>query len=116
MIRIGLNELRNLVININIATGSSTEENNMSAERTILERGTSLTESFVINPYAGNINLSSNEKSKLYLKVIEKIPAKDKLHISILTGLKVREMLMKYQSKYDWRLVLRNVRDSTSDP
>ena len=55
---------------------------------------------FHLNLYASNINLWSIEGGKLYTKAIEELPENQKIRASIQNGLKVKEILNKYHSKY----------------
>ena len=83
-------ELRNLGISTLIINELSTEVSAMSRPT-----GPATGESFTINPYAGDINPSTESGSKLYLKAMEEVPQKDKLYISISNGTKVSDMLEK---------------------
>ena len=54
-----------------------------------------VTETFDFNPFAGNINPSTNKGSKLYLKAIEALPLNQRVNIMIKTSHKVRNIIVQ---------------------
>ena len=75
-----------------------------------------LTEIFNLNPHAGDINPSSTEGGKLYMKATEELPENQKIRVSLANGLKVRDALNKNRSKFAWGPLLSKVPDSNDDP
>ena len=75
-------ELRSLGINNTLTIDSSAELNTMLDKA----KDPSIVETFMINPYASDINTSNQEGSKLHLKMTEEFPKKEKLHVSISNG------------------------------
>ena len=61
-----------------------------------------------MNPFAVDINPTTSEGSKLYLKATEQWSTKDCLSLTIENGPKIREALDGLQSRFPWgRLISR---------
>ena len=57
-------------------------------------------EVFNVNPRTDNINSSSIEGGKLYMKATEKLTKNQKIRVSLTKGLKVRDIPNKNRSKF----------------
>ena len=68
-----------------------------------------VTKIFDFNLFAGNINLSTNERSKLYLKVIEALSLNQRVNIIIKTSHKVRNILENNYSTFAWGKLIAKV-------
>ena len=68
-----------------------------------------VTEIFDFNLFAGNINLFTNEESKLYLKVVEALPLNQRINITI------KNMLENDRSTFTWEKLIAKVPSTMRD-
>ena len=72
-------------------------------------------ETFNVNPYANNINPSTDSGSKLYMKATEPLSKAQQLETSMDNGMNVRNHLERQRHRFAWGKLLSKVPDSSSD-
>ena len=95
----------------NIGAGSGTGLASVNNTRTAI----TVTKIFDFNPFAGDINPSTNEGSKLYLKATEVLPLNQKVNVIIETGYEVRNILENNYSTVAWGKLIAKVPDAAGN-
>ena len=95
-----------------MATTAASTGTSLAPVNNNLGTDTTVTESFETNPFAGNINPSTIEGSKLYLKATEVPPLNQRVNVSIETGHEVRNVLENDRSTFAWGKLIAKVPDA----
>ena len=103
MPRVGRRELQSLGINTSTPVENMAEEPATTVATTV--------EVFEMNPFAVDINPTTSEGSKLYLKATEQWSTKDRLSLTIENGPKIREVLDGLRSRFAWGRLISRITD-----
>ena len=98
------------MVSIAAGTGTSLALGNNNTGTAVV-----VTEIFDTNPFIGNINPSTNEGSKLYLKATEVLLLNQRVNVLIETGHEVQNILENDRSTFAWRKLIAKVPDDAGN-